>query len=61
MPLTEKQIRHGVHRSVDELEAATNVFLDRHNVAPKPFRWIKSADEILAAVERPRTYNTQST
>jgi transposase len=59
--LTEKQIRRGVHRSVDELEAAINAFLDRHNAAPKPFRWVKSADDILAAIARFCTYNTPST
>ena len=50
--LTERQIRRGVHRSVEELEAAINAFLDHHNANPKAFRWIKSADDILAAVER---------
>ena len=59
--LTERQIRRGVHRSVGELEASINAFLDQHNADPKPFRWIKSADDILAAVERFRTYNTPST
>ena len=59
--LTEPQIRRGVHRSVEELEAAINAFLDQHNADPKPFRWIKSADDILAAVERFCAYNTSST
>jgi transposase len=56
--LTEKQIRRGVHRSVEELEAAITAFLDKHNAEPKPFRWIKSADDILAAIERFCLYNT---
>jgi transposase len=59
--LTEQQIRRGVHRSVDELEAAINAFLDQHNADPKPFRWVKSADDILAAIERFCTYNTAPT
>jgi transposase len=59
--LTEKQIRRGVHRSVDELEAAINAFFDHHNAAPKPFRWVKSADDILATIERFCTYNTSPT
>lgn len=58
--LTEKQIRRGVHRSVTELEAAITAFLDKHNADPKPFRWIKSADDILA-VERFCVYNTPAT
>jgi hypothetical protein len=59
--LTEKQIRRGVHRSVEELEAAINAFLDQHNADPAPFRWVKSADDILAAIERFCTYNTSPT
>jgi transposase len=59
--LTEKQIRRGVHRSVEELEAAITAFLDKHNAEPKPFRWVKSADDILAAIERFCIYNTSST
>jgi transposase len=59
--LTEKQIRRGVHRSVEELETAINTFLDHHNADPTPFRWVKSADDILAAIERFCTYNTSST
>jgi transposase len=59
--LTDKQIRRGVHRSVEELEAAITAFLDKHNAAPKPFRWVKSADDILAAIERFCIYNTSST
>jgi hypothetical protein len=59
--LTEQQIRRGVHRSVDELEAAINAFLDQHNADPRPFKWVKSADDILAAIERFCTYNTSST
>ena len=27
-------------------------FLDTHNTDPAPFRWTKSADDILAAIER---------
>ena len=50
--LTERQIRRGVHRSVEELETAINAFLDKHNENPKAFQWIKSADDILGAIER---------
>jgi transposase len=50
--LTERQLRRGVHRSVPELEAAIIAFLGQHNANPKAFRWIKSADDILAAIER---------
>jgi len=49
---TEKQIRRGVHQSVTQLEAAITGFIDQHNAAHKPFRWTKSASDILASVER---------
>jgi hypothetical protein len=42
--LTGKQIRRGVHRSTDELEAAIRTYVDATNAEPKPFRWRKSAD-----------------
>ena len=50
--ITEKQIRRGVHRSTAELETAIRAYLDAVNADPKPFRWTKSADDILAAVKR---------
>jgi transposase len=50
--LTNKQIKRGSHHSVRELEAAIREFLDAHNDAPKPFKWIKTADQILAKVAR---------
>jgi len=50
--ITEKQIRRGVHRSTEELETAIRAYLDAINARPKPFRWTKSADDILAAVKR---------
>ena len=50
--LTERQIRRGVHRSLDALHSAITNFIEKHNADPKPFRWTKSADDILASVER---------
>jgi transposase len=50
--LTEKQIRRGVHRSTGELEAAIKAYIDATNAEPKPFRWTKSADDILVAINR---------
>jgi transposase len=57
--LTERQIRRGIHRSVVALKAAIATFIEQHNANPKPFRWTKSADEILASIERFCVYNTQ--
>jgi transposase len=50
--LSEQQIKRGAHRSTAELEAAINAYIETRNAAPKPFRWTKSADDILAAIER---------
>jgi transposase len=58
--LTEKQIRRGVHRSVGALHDAIKAFITQHNADPKPFRWTKSASDILASIERFCTFNAQS-
>lgn len=50
--LTEKQIRRGTHRSTRELEQSIRDYLDIHNADPKPFAWTKTADDILASIER---------
>jgi hypothetical protein len=43
---------YGTHRSTRELEQAIRGSLGVNNAAPKPFSWSKTADEILASVER---------
>ena len=50
--LTEKYIRRGTHRSTRQLEQAIRQYLELNNSDPKPFVWIKSADDILASIER---------
>jgi transposase len=50
--LTEKQLRRGVHRSTRELEWAIERYLEITNEQPKPFKWTKTADQILATVAR---------
>jgi transposase len=50
--LTEKQIRRGIHHSTKDLEADIRAFIEIHNENPRPFRWTKSADNILDAVKR---------
>ena len=50
--LTAKQIRRGVHRSLGELETAIQRYLTTVNDDPKPFRWTRSADQILASINR---------
>ena len=48
--LTEHQLRRGSHRSVVALERAIRDYLVSHNQQPTPFRWTKSADEIVDSV-----------
>src|SRR5215210_9502090 len=50
--LTERAIRRGVYCSVSALERDIHAFVDATNANPKPFRWVKSADDILASVKR---------
>lgn len=58
--LTNKQIKRGVHRSVKALEEAINAFIAATNENPKPFVWLKTADQIIEAVGRfcERIYNS---
>jgi len=57
--ITDKKIRRGIYRSVQALRADIMDFISHHNANPKPFKWIKSADDILASIERFCRYNTQ--
>ncbi|KDB09689.1 hypothetical protein LIG30_0009 [Burkholderia sp. lig30] len=50
--LTEQYIRRGTHRSTRQLEEAIRHYLDVYNAEPRPFVWSKSADDILASLER---------
>jgi hypothetical protein len=34
------------------LETAIAAYIDARNADPKPFRWTKTADDILASIER---------
>ena len=50
--LTTKRIRRGVFKSVPDLIAAIEEYVQVHNANPKPFVWTKSADAILEKVGR---------
>jgi transposase len=52
--ITEDRIRCGVFKSVAELEAAIQQYLDQYNADPKPFVWTASASSILEKVARGR-------
>ena len=59
--LTDKAIRRGVFRSVPELIAAIEDYLQATNDKPSPFLWTATADSILAKVRRGRVTLEQIT
>ena len=50
--LSEKALKRGSFYDVNDLEGAITEYVNLHNENPKPFKWTKSADEILASVKR---------
>jgi len=52
--LTKRRLKRGVFRSVVDLQAAINRYLDEANHDPKPFTWTADPDKIIAAVKRGR-------
>lgn len=50
--LTEHALRRGSHTSTHQLQSAIHEYLDAHNESPTPFKWTKSADEILESIAR---------
>jgi len=56
--ITERKIRRGIYRSVATLRSEIMSFIEHHNTDPRPFRWTKSADDILRSIERFCAYNS---
>ena len=50
--LTEHALKRGSHASPHALRQAIYAYVDAHNDEGKPFKWTKTADEILAKVKR---------
>ena len=50
--LTKRRLKRGVFRSVADLQAAINRFLEEHNQQSKPFTWTADPNKIIAAVKR---------
>jgi hypothetical protein len=50
--LTARRLRRGVFRSIEELIAAIDKYIDRQNEHPKPFIWAAKAADILEKVKR---------
>jgi transposase len=50
--LTQQALQRGSHTSLPQLRQAIIEYVDVHNELGKPFKWSKTADEILAKVQR---------
>jgi transposase len=50
--LTKQRLKRGIFHSLVSLQAAINRYVDQANDAPRPFRWTKDPDKIIAAVRR---------
>jgi transposase len=50
--ITTKRIRRGSFRSVEQLEAAIESFIDSHNEDPKPYVWTADLKDILPKIMR---------
>ena len=60
--LTQKRLRHGVFRELDDLLKTINDFIDAHNDNPQTFIWTASVQRILEKVQRARdTLNKDQT
>lgn len=57
--LTEKNLRRGIFRSVPDLIANIETYIEHNNQHPAPFTWTAKAETILAKVSRARTALTQ--
>jgi transposase len=52
--LTDKAIRRGIFKSVPDLIAAIETYLQTTNQNPRPFKWTATAEQILDKVRRGR-------
>ena len=48
--LTTKKLQRSAHRSVKELEADLNRWIKQWNDDPRPFVWVKTAEQILESI-----------
>lgn len=52
--LAKQRLKCGVFRSIVDLQAAINRYIEEANGDPKPFVWTADPDKIIAAVNRGR-------
>lgn len=50
--LTEQALRRASHTSTSQLRKAIYEYIDANNDKPTPFKWTKTADDILATIAR---------
>jgi len=50
--LTAQCVRRGVFHSVEELKLTIYRYVETHNLAPQPFQWRASVQEILEKIQR---------
>ena len=50
--ITSRRIRRGSYSRVDDPETSIHEYLAQHNEKPKPFRWTKTAEDILTRERR---------
>ncbi len=50
--LTAHALKRGSHTSIPELRKAVYDYVESHNEEGKPFKWTKTADQILESVKR---------
>jgi transposase len=50
--LTAHALKRGSHTSIPELRKAVHDYVESHNEEGKPFKWTKTADQILESVKR---------
>jgi transposase len=50
--LTSKLLQRSTHRSTRQLNADIRAWMESWNENPRPFVWIKTADEILDSIAR---------
>ena len=52
MSVWRRCLTRGAFHSIADLHAATNRYLEEHNDDPKPFVWVKSANQTLKKLDR---------
>ncbi|MGI9494103.1 MAG: IS630 family transposase, partial [Geminicoccaceae bacterium] len=50
--MTRQRLQRGVFHSIVARQTAIKSYIDDHNRKPKPFRWTKTAEEIIEKVDR---------